>query len=112
MKKIKKVKKITLKPTSDVGFANRHRMSVKVKVKRSKKAEEIKIKIDNLLKKGKARGFVTYSEIIKEFPHIEEDVALLDTIYDTFSESSVDVIESKDRCRPDVSSGNRQNFLD
>ncbi|KKU17096.1 MAG: RNA polymerase sigma factor, partial [Candidatus Azambacteria bacterium GW2011_GWA2_45_90] len=57
----------------------------------SKKAEEIKIKIDNLLKKGKARGFVTYSEIIKEFPHIEEDVALLDTIYDTFSESSVDV---------------------
>ena len=62
----------------------------------SKKAEEIKIKIDNLLKKGKARGFVTYSEIIKEFPHIEEDVALLDAIYDTFSESSVDVIESKD----------------
>ena len=46
----------------------------------SKKAEEIKIKIDNLLKKGKARGFVTYSEIIKEFPHIEEDVALLDAI--------------------------------
>ena len=72
---------------------NRHPMSVKGK---SKKAEEIKIKINNLLKKGKARGFVTYSEIIKEFPHIEEDVALLDTIYDTFSESSVDVIESKD----------------
>ena len=96
MKKIKKIKKIALKPTSDVGSQNRHRMSVKVKVKRSKKAEEIKIKIDNLLKKGKARGFVTYGEIIKEFPHIEEDVALLDTIYDTFSESSVDVIESKD----------------
>lgn len=63
---------------------------------KSKKAKEIKIKIDNLLKKGKARGFVTYGEIIKEFPHIEEDVALLDAIYDTFSESSVDVIESKD----------------
>ena len=67
-----------------------------VKLSKSKKAEETKMKIDGLLKKGKARGFVTYGEIIKEFPTIEEAVALLDTIYDTFSESSVDVIESKD----------------
>src|SRR3990167_1432706 len=88
MKKIKKTAKSNKpavkakKPASSAG--------------KSKKTEEIKIKINNLLKKGKARGFVTYGEIIKEFPHIEEDVALLDTIYDTFSESSVDVIESKD----------------
>ena len=74
---------------------------------KSKKAEEIKIKIDNLLKKGKARGFVTYSEIIKEFPHIEEDVALLDTIYDTFSESSVDVIESKDMIESEETDGKK-----
>ena len=88
MKKIKKTEKL-----------NKPAIKVKKPVsspKRTKKAEEIKIKINNLLKKGKARGFVTYGEIIKEFPHIEEDVALLDTIYDTFSESSVDVIESKD----------------
>ena len=88
MKKIKKMAKSNKpavkakKPASSAG--------------KSKKTEEIKIKINNLLKKGKARGFVTYGEIIKEFPHIEEDVALLDAIYDTFSESSVDVIESKD----------------
>src|SRR3989338_4450230 len=88
MKKIKKTAKSNKpavkakKPASSAG--------------KSKKAEEKKNKIDNLLKKGKASGFVTYGEIIKEFPHIEEDVALLDTIYDTFSESSVDVIESKD----------------
>ena len=92
MKKMKKTAK-KLKPTYEVGSQNRLRKSVG---KKSKKAEEIKIKINNLLKKGKARGFVTYGEIIKEFPHIEEDVALLDAIYDTFSESSVDVIESKD----------------
>ena len=88
MKKIKKTAKL-----------NKPAIKVKKPVsspKRTKKAEEIKIKINNLLKKGKARGFVTYGEIIKEFPHIEEDVALLDAIYDTFSESSVDVIESKD----------------
>ena len=93
-----------LKPTYEVGSQNRLRKSVG---KKSKKAEEIKIKIDNLLKKGKARGFVTYSEIIKEFPHIEEDVALLDTIYDTFSESSVDVIESKDMIESEETDGKK-----
>jgi len=93
-----------LKPTYEVGSQNRLRKSVG---KKSKKAEEIKIKIDNLLKKGKARGFVTYSEIIKEFPHIEENVALLDTIYDTFSESSVDVIESKDMIESEETDGKK-----
>lgn len=64
--------------------------------KKISKAEEIKIKINNLLKKGKNRGFVTFAEILKEFPTIEEDVMLLDDIYDTFQEMSIDVIESKD----------------
>ena len=27
-----------------------------------------------LLAKGKERGFITYDEILKEFPHIESDV--------------------------------------
>jgi len=103
MKKMKKTAK-KLKPTYEVGSQNRLRKSVG---KKSKKAEEIKIKIDNLLKKGKARGFVTYSEIIKEFPHIEENVALLDTIYDTFSESSVDVIESKDMIESEETDGKK-----
>ena len=67
-KKIKKTTK-SVKPAVKTGKLARRRGG-------SKKAEEIKVKIDNLLKKGKARGFVTYSEIIKEFPHIEEDVAL------------------------------------
>ena len=86
---MKKIKKTASKPARPAYRTGRRRSG-------SKKAEEIKIKINNLLKKGKARGFVTYGEIIKEFPYIEEDVALLDAIYDTFSESSVDVIESKD----------------
>src|SRR3989338_6091762 len=89
MKKIKKIKKTVGKPARPAYRTGRGRGG-------AKKAEEIKNKIENLFKKSKARRCVTYSEIIKEFPHIEEDVALLDTIYDTFSESSVDVIESKD----------------
>ncbi|MEK7069661.1 MAG: sigma-70 family RNA polymerase sigma factor [Patescibacteria group bacterium] len=94
MKKNKKIKK-EKKPT------------VRTRPSKIKKAEETKIKINNLLKKGKARGFVTYGEIIKEFPSIEEDVALLDTIYDTFSESSIDVIESKDMIDSEDVSGKK-----
>ncbi|HBB56481.1 TPA: RNA polymerase sigma factor RpoD [Patescibacteria group bacterium] len=58
-------------------------------------AEENSLKIENLLKKGKTRNFITYTEILKEFPNIEEDVMLLDDIYDRFYEAGVDVIEGK-----------------
>lgn len=42
------------------------------------------------------RGFVLYSEILKEFPNIEEDVSLLDIIYDKVQEAGIDIIEGKD----------------
>jgi RNA polymerase primary sigma factor len=46
-----------------------------------------------LLTKGKERGFVTYDEILKEFPEIEKEVLLLDEMYDEFEQSGVDVLE-------------------
>jgi len=59
-------------------------------------AEIVEQKIEELLKKGRLRGFISYSEILQQFPHIEEDVMLLDDIYDKFQEAGVDVIEAKD----------------
>lgn len=59
-------------------------------------AEIVKQKIEELLRKGRLRGFVSYSEILQHFPHIEEDVMLLDDIYDKFQEAGVDVIETRD----------------
>ncbi|MBU1160130.1 RNA polymerase sigma factor region1.1 domain-containing protein, partial [Patescibacteria group bacterium] len=41
-----------------------------VRKKLSKKQEFIQSKVDKLLDKGKLRGFVTYSEILAEFPDI------------------------------------------
>jgi hypothetical protein len=35
-------------------------------------------KIQALLKRGRERGFVTYSEILYYFPNIEEDILLLE----------------------------------
>lgn len=70
--------------------------------KNGAKAKLAENKIETLLKKGKVRGFITYAEIIKEFPHIEEDVALLDSIYDTSQEMGIDVIESKNPLESDA----------
>lgn len=53
-------------------------------------------KIEGLIKRGRDRGFVTYSEILTAFPTIEENVSLLEDIYDHFGKANIDVVESKE----------------
>ncbi|MBI5405919.1 sigma-70 family RNA polymerase sigma factor [Candidatus Kaiserbacteria bacterium] len=48
---------------------------------------------DSLIEKGKERGYVTYSEILKSFPHIEDDVSFLESLYERFAAAGVDVLE-------------------
>src|SRR3989344_7497497 len=43
-------------------------------LKLSKKEEQIELKTNRLLAKGRERGYVTYDEILKEFPTVEEDI--------------------------------------
>lgn len=50
-------------------------------------------KAERLLLKGKERGFVTYDEILKEFPTIETDILFLEELYAKFSTAGVDVLE-------------------
>ena len=60
-----------------------------------KKTDSLKEeKADLLLDKARNSGYVTYDEILKEFPDIEEDVVFLEDLYDRFSAAGVDVIES------------------
>lgn len=49
---------------------------------------------DDLIAKGKERGFVTYDEIIKFFPNIEEDIDFLEDLYQKLSSYKIDVLES------------------
>ncbi|PIP86317.1 RNA polymerase sigma factor RpoD [Candidatus Campbellbacteria bacterium CG11_big_fil_rev_8_21_14_0_20_44_21] len=51
-------------------------------------------KRDLLVKKGKEKGFVTYDEILKEFPAIEEDIFFLEELYDVLNSNGVDILES------------------
>lgn len=46
-----------------------------------------------LIQKGKERGYITYSEILKEFPHVEEDVSFLDDLYERFTTAGIDILE-------------------
>ncbi len=46
-----------------------------------------------LIQKGRDRGFVTYDEILKEFPQIENDIVFLDDLYSKLSTANVDVLE-------------------
>lgn len=57
------------------------------------KKKELEAKTSRLLVKGRERGFVTYDEILKEFPNIETDVMFLDELYNKLSTTGIDVLE-------------------
>ena len=48
---------------------------------------------EQLIEKGKERGYVTYNEILKSFPHVEEDVNFLESLYERLATAGVDVLE-------------------
>ena len=50
-------------------------------------------KSNDLVEKGKKRGFITYDEIIKTFPDIEGNILFLDELYEILSTAGVDVLE-------------------
>ena len=48
---------------------------------------------EELLRKGKERGFITYDEIIRYFPTIETDILYLEELYEKMSQAGIDVLE-------------------
>jgi len=61
--------------------------------KAAKKADEQAKKAEGLMVRGRQRGFVTYDEILKSFPNVEEDVMFLEELYEKFSTAGIDVLE-------------------
>ena len=66
------------------------------KVAGLKKKEDAEKKLSDLVDRGKTRGFLTYTEILKAFPTIEDDVMLLEDLYERLSSASVDVLENQE----------------
>lgn len=105
--KKKVVKKVT-KKTSKKKSTTKKKLSAKkkpikkkaVKKSQAKKVSRKKVKeelseerIMQLVKRGKGRGFVTDTEVLAVFPHIEQNIDFLDDIYKKLEDHNIRVIE-------------------
>ena len=50
-------------------------------------------KVKSLISRGRQRGFITFSELLKEFPSIEYDVVFLESLYVQLEDGGVDILE-------------------
>ena len=92
VKKSSNTPKVKKAPVKKVSVSS----SKKVSTKQSaidKKLVELEEKSNIVIEKGKKRGFITYDEIIKIFPDIENDIIFLDELYEKLSVSGIDVLE-------------------
>ena len=91
-KKAPSKRKAVKKAAPKKKVAAKKKAPVQTKGKKSSKGD-LEKKAEALIEKGRARGYITYSEILKEFPHIEENVNFLDDMYERFVTAGIDVLE-------------------
>jgi len=92
-------KKKIVKKTPPKKILPKKTQAKKPSAEKDTKAKEKKA--EDLLLKGRARGFVTHNEILKVFPNIEEDVVFLDRLYSRFEEDGINVLEGTDLLETD-----------
>ena len=90
---MRKSKKIVSKRKAKVSTKKKIKAKIRPKKKLSSKAKEFDIKSEKLLAKGRGRGFVTYDEILRDFPTIEDNISGLDELYNKLAEAGVDILE-------------------
>ena len=101
-------KRVVAKPKVKAKKSQAGKKKIKPAVKAPKKEKEFsQEKMEELLKKGKQRGFVTYAEILKHFPNIEDNILFLEDLYARFQEQNVDVLEGRELI--DVSSKSKKH---
>ena len=103
-KKIKNKKLLKKKKPAKTKKTKSHvpKKQSKPKTKPAKKPVKIKIPkelikeedILRLIEKGRHRGFVTESEIMHAFPHIEKDIEGLERLYERLESSNINIIET------------------
>lgn len=57
--------------------------------------------IKYLVKKGKEQGFLTQEDLLDIFPTIEEEIDLLDEIFEKLQENEIEVLEPEDDLTPE-----------
>ena len=67
---------------------------VRVKARAEEKRTVDKGKLNELIARGRGRGFITDTEVLQYFPTIEDDIAFLEEIYNELEKSNIKVIET------------------
>src|ERR1035437_3846318 len=96
LKTVKKAKKVVapkIRVKKKKGSATSVSYKTQKIVKPPKKSDRVEQSIQKLFHKGKERGYVTYDEILKEFPTVEEDILFLEDLYERLSGAGVDILE-------------------
>ncbi len=107
-KKIRKPKKAVKKSVKKAKKSKSVKKKAKKSVKKSapkaaKKPKEVKLSkkeqitadsLDELIARGRGRGFVTDNEIMQAFPKIEDDLSTLEGIYKKLEEVNIKVVET------------------
>jgi len=92
-------KRAPRKKTAAKPRAKKKKMVKKI-VRKSKKEklsekELLKHKINNLLQEGRQRGFVTEAEVLEVIPETDEQIELMEKIYNKLAESGVEIAEGE-----------------
>ena len=95
----KVAKKVVKKPTKKVA---KKKVAKKV-LSKAAKDQEKRAKI--LLQMGRDRGYVTYDDIMKQFPTLEKDVPFIDDLYERLATAHVDILSSGGLLGEDQSEG-------
>jgi len=103
-KRVRKVKKLN-KKNRKMNLKLRKKKKIKTRKKKTRK-KKITLgrpkkvftpeKLQKLIEKARARGFITYSEILYFFPEIEKDISGLDMLYETLEKEGIEVKETKE----------------
>jgi len=82
------------KPTKATIKAVKKKATVKKRSRSRKKQLITEEKIQELIERGRARGFVTESELLQLSPRIENDIEGLERVYELLKENNVEIIET------------------
>lgn len=108
------VNKMQEKKIAEGQLAKKERVPVKLpkseaKKKAEKNAGKVKLEdemdltdvIENLIARGKQRGFVTEDEIIHLLPEIEEELTELENLYEKFESAGIKIVASDEMLKID-----------
>lgn len=108
----KKIKVKKIKSTAKSLRARRMKRNASLAPKNKKDSPLLEKKAEKLLAKGREKGFVTYDEILREFPTVENDITFLDHLYEKLSGAGIDILEGGGMLElPDATPDKKHSYL-